>query len=69
MKVDEGCPECEAVGGECTETADCCQGTCEDGKCAVPCRPLGVNCRDSSECCRGACQKSGGSVVGTCEEA
>lgn len=64
--IDEGCPDCKFDGETCTEAAECCNNSCENGVCGPPCRPINSTCLVNEDCCGGICAKSAGESVGVC---
>lgn len=52
---------CRCEGEICTAGADCCNGQCQSGRCALlsECDPVGEACDNSGECCSRACADDG----------
>jgi len=64
--IDEGCPDCKFDGEACTNAAECCNNSCENGICGPPCRPISSTCLVNEDCCGGICAKAAGEPVGVC---
>lgn len=64
--IDEGCPDCKFDGESCTDAAECCNNSCENGVCGPPCRPINSTCLVDDDCCGGVCAKGPNDTVGVC---
>lgn len=53
---------CAETGTACTETRECCDGTCQNNVCVTPttpCRIGGALCTVGTQCCSGICETDG----------